>query len=268
MTGQTVPMHRAPHPSRRILTLLGAIALVVAGCSTSGGDGEAESSTTTPTKGSTTTTAGGDKTTTTGGDDPADGPTRDELEAILPAADDIGSGWTEDTSPDDNENTSFEDQCPEVADLDLDDNNDSDKVERKFKDGEERQLEVALNPSAEALDQDQLEEFVDTINGCGAITDTDDQGVTTTFDLEAETDSDYGEQGIRLQADVTVSGGDLPKDFTLTLYALLWREGTVGVQLTALDGIDESTLETVPFDTDVLTDVADDVDAQVKDLVG
>lgn len=256
--------------SRSLLTLVAAGTLLFAGCSASGGDSEADPPTTRA-EGSTTTTSGGDETTTTaGGGDPGDGPTSEELEAILPAASDIGTGWTEDDSDDDDgdEDTSFEDQCPEVADLGLDEDDDSDEVDQSFTDTDERQLEVTLKPSAETVDDEELAAFVDAINGCGTITDTDDEGITTSFDLEAMTDGDYGEQGIRLQADVTISGEGLPKELTLTLYGLLWREGTVGVQVVAFDGIDDNTFEAVPFDTDVLVGVADDLDAQVQDLVG
>lgn len=266
-------MYRHSPPSRPLSALLAVGALLVAGCSTSGGGSEGGGSTTAGGD-KTTSTSGGEDTSTSGSDEtttttePVDGPTTGDLEGILPAATDIGSGWTEDNSPDDNQNTSFEDECPEVADLGLGDDNESDKVERKFADRRERQLQVTLSPSAEALDDEQLTAFIDAVNGCGTITDTDDQGLTTSFDLEAQADNDYGEQGIRLQAEVTLSGGVLPEDLTLTLYALLWREGTVGVQLIALDGINDATFETVPFDTDVLVGLADDVDAQVKDLVG
>lgn len=67
---------------------------------------------------------------------------------------------------------------------------------------------------------------------------------------------------------MTISADSLPQDLTLTLYGLLWREGTVGVEVTAFDGIDSDTFEALPFDTDQLIAVADDLDAQVKDLVG
>jgi len=260
--------HLSP-PSRRIAAILAAGAMLVAGCSTSGGGSEGGDKTTTTGGDEPTTTSGGDETTTSTGGGPDDGPTTEDLEAILPAATDIGAGWTEDNTPDDDEeNTSFEEQCPEVADVGLGDDDDSDKVTQKFMDTEERQLEVSLSPTAEALDQDQLEAFVDAINQCGTITDTNDQGVTSSFDLEAQADRDYGEQGIRLQADVTIKSDVLPRELTLTLYSLSWREGTVGVQITAFDGIDDATFEAVPFETDVLTGLADDVDAQVENLVG
>ena len=272
-------MERSPVLGPRLLAALASAMVLFGACSAEGG-GEDAGPTTAATESTTTTPEGGDdettptttEPTTTTDDSGGDGggaPTSDELTAILPVATDVGPGWTEtEPSSDSEDDSSFDEQCPAAAELGLNDEDQSDEVHAAFVDAEERQVDITLSPSADEIDDEELADFVDALNDCGTLTETDETGLLTTLDIEATVDATYGDQGVRLQADVALSGGSLTQDVTVTIYALLWRTDTVSVELTATDGVDPTALESVPIDPELLTPLADDLDAQVNDLVG
>lgn len=266
--------------SRSLVAVAVTALLLVAGCSSSGGDDDATTTTadaattTTPDDGSTT--APDDETTTTEGDDetPTDGPTREDLEGILPEAADVGDGWDEvasdggDDAGDDEEDAALEEQCPEAAALGAnDETDDAEKAVRSFEDAAGAGVEVKLNPTAEAIDADELDQLVDAINGCGPIAVDGGDGSTTTFEFEAVVDDEYGDQGLRMQAAVSL---ELPEVgvLELTLYFLTYRDGPVGVSISGADGLDEDTLETVPIDPEILVALADGIDADLAELTG
>lgn len=254
-----------------VATVLVGAALLLAGCGASGGE-DAKADDTTTTAPATTTAPEDDKTTTTAdGSDPGDGPTSDDLEALLPSAADIGDGWKVDTSDDDSDSSALdkaiEEQCPDATALATDDDESTDSVKRSYVDGADRQIQVELSPSAMEVEDDFLDELVTAINDCPDVTFTEGT-VTTSLDLEAQTSEDYGDQAVQLHVAASITEASLSEPVTLDLYALVFRTEEVGVRITASDGLDSDTLEVTPSDGDQLTALADNLDQAVAQLVG
>lgn len=267
-----------PAVTRRLLAVLAVASLAVAGCSTSGGSDADDPTTTvadTPTTDDSPTTdvtpTTDETPTTDGGDEPTGGPSEADLEAALPTVDDLGDGWSEAPDDDDDDDSDTDDtldeQCPEVAALDFDEDDADDEVSRSFEDADDSQFDVAFSPAVREFDEDQITEYVDAINSCGEVT-VEEDGVTTTIAFEASVDDTYGDVGMRIQGDVLLTGDELPGDITLTIYGLIWRQGSVGVEVTIQDGIDPDTFEAIPADTDLALSIADLVAPRITDLVG
>ncbi|CAN5515333.1 hypothetical protein BH10ACT1_BH10ACT1_32570 [soil metagenome] len=265
-------MQTTSSPGRLALVLFTIATLTLGACSAAGSD---DASTTSSVDQSSTTAV--DETTTTDGDtttteaqDPSDGPTSDDLEAILPTAADIGSGWSVDPD-DDGDSTQTDDQldeqCPDVAALEDLSDEDLD-VEQDFTNDDNQQVVVKLNPSARAVSDDELDEYVDAANACtGSIVD-DEDGTTTKFAFDVSRTDEFGDQGIQIEGTITVSGGGLPKPVTITIYNLNYRIGSVSVEVSGQDGIDGATYASVPFDPDLLVTLGRDLESQVSELVG
>lgn len=255
-------MRSRPHLTK-IALVAASLAFLVTSCGSSSGS-DASSDTTAK----KTTTTAADKTTTT--EAAPDGPTSDELEALLPQAGPLGTGWAIDSSEKDTSDEgdkAIAEQCPGAAALTQDDGDNEDRVTRAFENTDGRQLEVSLSPSAEAVSASDLNDLIDAINSCDAITVEDAQnGTSTSFKFHAEEDTDYGDQGVRLQAVVTISSDQLDQPVELNLYGLSFRNGTVGVRVSAFDGLNEETLAVVPADTDQLVELAGNLDTETKDL--
>ncbi len=262
-------MYLTKRRSQRFLAVAATSAFLLAGCSTSGGSDAAPSTTKAP---KSSTTVVDETTTTTEAEQPAEGPTSADLEDLLPAAADLGDDWTlddtrEDSDEDDATDKALEEQCPGVAALTLTDDDDGDEVKANFLNTDNSGMEVSLTPSANDLSDDDLEAAIEAINDCDEVTLTDSDDITTTFTFSADLDPEYGDQGIRLEAEVTVEGGTIPQPVTLMVYAVFFRYGAVGVAVTGTDGIDEATFEPIDVDTDLLLELADALDQQVSDLV-
>lgn len=253
--GQTSTMQRSTPAVRAVAAVLFASSLLLAACGTS--DGSDASSTTAKADKTTTTAKGGDDdetttteaddTTTTEADAPADGPTLDQLADLLPTASDIGDGWTvvPADSDDDEDNAltqAIEEQCPVAAGLGGDDP-DEERAEVEFTNDLFQNLSVSLSTDANELSADELAQAIEDINGCGEITSTDESnGLVTSLTFQAEEDTDYGDQGIRLQGDVSLTAPELGDPVEFSLYILSFRDGTVGVSVKGADGIDQDTL--------------------------
>ena len=266
---QTGQMYLITSRSKRLLAVAATSAILLAGCSTSGSS-DAATSTTKPKVSSTTELE--KTTTTTEVDAPADGPSSSDLEALLPTADDLGPDWSVDDSvvdsaEDDASDKALDEQCPDAAALTQNGSDKEDEVKANFQNDDSSAMEVSLTSSATDLSDKDLQTAVDAINDCDDVTVTDSDGVTTTFSFEADLDPDYGDQGIRLQAEVTLDGGTIPQPVSLMVYAVFFRYGSAGVSITGTDGIDQETFETIDVDTDLLLQLADDLDQQVSDLV-
>lgn len=259
----TRPRHR-PRSSAASLALLVGVAFAACACSSSGGDAAPA-----------TTVAASSTTAGSAGDGP--GPSTAELSAILPRAIDLGEGWVEaqpsdpdsadDPSPTDQ---ALQEQCPELASLVRDEpsGDDDADVVRTFVDGDGREIEIELDPDARAFGDAELQEAVDATNACDQVELEDDDGVTTTLRFQAAVDPDHGEQAVKLQAEVTIQLPSEDEPISLTLYGLVFRTGSVGVNVTATDGIDSESLEVNRTDMELLTGLSDRLEASVDDLVG
>jgi len=249
--------------SRRFAVLAASLAFVACACGSSGSDA---SSSTTAAKTSTTVAA---KTTTTERTSSHGAkPTTRDLDAILPTAASLGKGWIVDTStsdPSDEGDKAIEFQCPSAAAL-VNPDTEADVAKAKFVDTNGSEIAVTLSPSAEPLSSAEVTQLVSAINECEDVNVTSDDGTVTTFSFQAAADDQYGDQGVHIQAAVTVTAPE-QSPIALTYYGLKFRKGTVGVSINAIDGIDaDGTV--VPADTDLLVSLASSLDAQVKDLVG
>ncbi len=252
------------------LTLVGA--LLLAGCGSSSSDGEKDTTTTeaaAPDETTTTADQADDTTTTTeAGDEPTDGPSADDLEALLPTAADLGDGWSDDPADEsDDADTTFGDavteQCPAAAALIDPDKTDNPRA--AFTDEAGAGLSVSLSPDAEEADVDAV---VAEITACEPVVIEDEDGTVTTLTLEAATTQDYGDQGLQLRAEASITHPDLAAPLVINNYLLLFRTGTVGVRINGTDGYAEDNVTAVPIDGDLLVAVADDLNTEVADLVG
>lgn len=250
------------HP-RRIVLLAASLTLLAAACGSSGSDA---SSSTTAAKASTTVAG---KTTTTEKKAKDAKVTTEDLDAILPTAATLGSGWQVDTNSDDASDEgdkAIEFQCPSAAAL-VNPDDKADTAKAAFIDDSGRQIEVRLSPSAEPLSSAEITQLVTAINECQDVNVTSDDGTVTTFSFQAAADDQYGDQGVHIQADVSLTAPGAEAPIKLTYYGLKFRNDTVGVSISAIDGVDADGTVT-PADTDLLVQLATSLDDQVNELVG
>ncbi len=258
----------SPRPARRTALAALGVALLV-GCSSDDAAAPA------------TTTAA--PATSIPADAPGPGPTPAQLIGALPTAVDLGPDWVEAppeadepdpaSGAEDPTDRAIADQCPELADLmgaEPDDaaDDDDDHVTRRFVDGDGRELSVELDPTPRMRTDADLEERVDATNRCDEVVVDDRDGVTTTLRFQAAVDPDHGEQAVKFQAVVEVSLPFEADPITLDLYGLAFRTGSVGVRISASDGLDPESLGVNRTDVELLASVSDRLEAAVDDLAG
>lgn len=263
-----------------LIALLVAALLALAGCGASGGDESA-----------TTTAADGDpaKTTTTadgGGSDGDSGSagtatvTSEQLEAILPSAEDIGPDYrvkettsatdpaeTTTTSPDeaDPSQKAFEEACPKAKELDLlNDEENLDEVTREFTTEDDRGIEVALDPTPDGFDEKTLDAIIEAFNDCGTVTFTDETMGDVSMDLSAKRLEGHGDLGAEVTFVTDFALFEIP--VTLEFHGYLFVVDGVGVSVTASGGLDSDTFESVPGDSDLLAPLSDEMEQRVKAL--
>ena len=264
---------------RRVVAVIALAALPLAACSSGGDDAastttKADRSTTTAkaSSGSTTTEADDATTTTADKGSSGDGPSQAELEALLPDATAIGDGWTKDkedssSSTDSSESDKqLEEKCPELAKVLPDDNTDS-EVRASYTGPQDRTLELSLNTESTPLTKDNVTKITDALNACGKISDTDADGYTTAMTFKAVENDAFGDVGLTMNAEVTISGKDMPKPITVSFTGHVWQRGPVQAFATGMSGIDFTTSETKPFDAAVLAQIAHRLDDDVAKLV-
>jgi hypothetical protein len=251
--GQTRAMTSTTPIYRRPAAALFAGALLLTACGTSGGSDSAKKSTTTTTEAKadkTTTTTEVEKTTTT---TEAEGPTLDELEGILPAADEFGEGWTDDDSekgPDLAIETATEDECPDAAAL-LSPPEDGEATAGYIGPDQET-VRITLTGGVDTLASDDIQAAVDSINDCDTVTAEED-GLTFTVAFEAAPNTDYGDGGVQISAAVNITDGT--DSYDVTKYRVIYTVGDIGIVITGGDGLaDDGTV--TPIDQAGLDAVA------------
>lgn len=128
-------------------------------------------------------------------------------------------------------------------------------------------LRVQLATDAEEVPADELAAAVTAISECTDVTVEDEDGMVTTISFTAEEDTDHGDQGIRIQGDVTISAPE-QGEIEFAIYILSFRHGDVGVTVQGQDGIDQRTAEVNPLDPgEVLVGLAAELDEAVGQLV-
>lgn len=192
-----------------------------------------------------------------------------QLKTLLPPASDVGSGYK--ISPPDNSNNKKIDAamskaCPDAEKLGGT-GNDSTDIERDYDGPDNKSFEVSFDPDAKSYSNSELSNLVDAVNKCKAITYTD-SGQDVSIHIHAANDGTYGDQGITLQLDLTLTSSQISKPIHVTAGGVSYRLGKVGVTVEATDGIDENTLASVPRDSATVATLAASLQAKVKKLEG
>lgn len=283
----TAPRSIASAPTLRLLAGAAALLLVLAGCSASGDDSVSSGASTTASdrsEPSTTTTEADGPTTTEDRPDPTTGTggtsdlTIDDLEAILPSASDVGSGWTarpdDESSGDDTDDDpdaterALEEKCPELADLtaELDDPAQGERdTGRVYSGPDDLQLQVGLKLDATS-DVQGMVDSVEAMDAC-SVTVTED-GTTSSIDFDARADGSRGDGGVAIDATIRLEDAMLSKPLELQLHMVVFLVDDVGVFVGATDGLSDADFTVVPSDPELLGDVADLMENRVEDLVG
>lgn len=186
----------------------------------------------------------------------------------MPTATDLGEGWSavDVDDSDDDPGPAFEDQCPELARLGGDETEeDGTEIEAAFEHTDGRSIDISLNPEAREVTDEEVDELVDAVNGCGEVTFTDDAGFETTATLNAETTGAYGDQGVRLSLAAEISGPGIPQPVSLNIAGHAYRRGNVGVEVRVTDGVDDG-LQVTPSDLDQLDSLAARIDTDLEEL--
>jgi hypothetical protein len=276
------PAHR---PSRRrpLLALAVTTALLAGGCGSSGGD----ATTTTTTAGSaptTPTTQGSTATDGSTGDEPTsttapatDGGggevSLDDLEALMPDPSVIGPDYRSNSDVEEGYDDPGEtdqamtDACPEAASLTAE-QDDAGDAERLFETDDSRQVNLRLDPTPSAnLAPDRIDAIVDAINACAPVV-LDQDGLDLTMDLAAERDDTYGDRGVTMQIQATLSHPSFPAPLEVGFRGRAFVVGSVAVTILASDGIDEDAMVAVPGDFEPAEALAAQMEAAVAELVG
>ena len=265
---------------RRLLLALVATIFVLAGCGASGGDDA------TPT---TAAAPGGSASTITpatgGGTQPVPEPattvTSQELEAILPTAEDIGPAYTvkaDDGGDDEDDVTTttepgeqdpneaaFDKACPKAKELDLmDDEVNEDEVGVEFETEDDRGIEVTLDPTPGTMDEDSLDQIIEAFNDCGVVEFEDPQSGPVKMELSAKRLDDLGDFGVEVKLDTELTLFGVP--ISVGFHGYLFSVDGVGVTVTSSTGLDPSTFGTVPGDDDLLPTISDEMETRVKTL--
>ncbi|WP_426573371.1 hypothetical protein [Aquihabitans sp. McL0605] len=252
---------------RSLIVALIAASLLFAGCGTSGGDDAA-----TDDDGAAVTTTAADSSTTEAQHAPV---SKADLESILPTADDIGpaytvkepdheqGGTTTTTVAEDPADAALAKACPEAAKLGLmDDEVNDDEVAREFSTQDGRGIEITLDPTPTGMSDAAVDDIVEALNSCDTITYTDPDSGKVSMDLSAERLADIGEYGVDVSLKASFELFEVP--VALEFHGYLFVVNGVGVTVTASSGLDQSTFETVPADTDRLEPLSIEMEQRVK----
>lgn len=245
-------MMKSSPRSWRHLLVAGVLTVTIVSCSTSGGDTDA-----------TGTTIGGDVEVTVA-----------DLEAILPTAEEVGRGYQvqpstgdDESADDDTTEAAVEAACPgmEGAFGDLGGDN-TDASEVSMLDADNRGFEVKIN-AAPGLSPETLDEQVATINGCGVIDFTNDDGSDITIILGAERTDDFGEVAVNFTMDMTVDHESLAAPYEIGFVSRSFRVGSLSSTIMVVDGGDPATMEAFPAHNDLLDEYSAEMETRLTDLL-
>lgn len=270
-------LHRSPRTGRGLAAVasLGLALGLLAGCGADGGDEAGPTTTAATTENEdTTTTEDGDTTETTETTEGAGGSVSvEDLEAIMPEAEEIGPDYRSDSDVEEGYDEPSEtddalaEACPEAARFLAEDGDDDDAVERLFETDDGRQVEIRLDPTPNTnFDVDRIDEVVEAVNACETI-DLSSDGLQLAMELGAERNDDNGDRGVQLAITATMDHADFPAPITLTGTGHSFLVGDVAVSLMVFDGVDEDAMAAVPGDHDLLTGLADRLESDVSALV-
>lgn len=244
--------------SWRHLLVVGASALAVVSCTTSGSNDSADPTTTEP--------SGRDFTTS-------------ELQAILPTAAEVGQGYRvkPDTGGGNNNDVEVEAAltaaCPGIEEAfanfgteDDDGTENENVVEVSMEDDDERGFEVKVNAEP-SLDPATVDGQIDVINGCEPFTFDGGDGSDITMTMQADRTDAFGEVAVDFTLELLIENDQLPVPVDLTFASRSFLVDTVSVTVTVSDGLDTKAFETIGRDTDLLEEFSAEMETRVTDLV-
>lgn len=265
---EPTPRHRRRNLGAAVAAV--AVTALLAACGVSGSDSSDAPPTTEQGDAATTTTDGGASPTTEAEDpDPGTVLSVEDLEAVLPEADEIGFGFDEvpggDGESDSTASDAMSETCPETAEfLDEDDDGD-DTASRVFAAADGRSFTVDLNPEPEDVDADYIAGMIDAVNGCGEFSFTASNGAEYTVVMSAERADEVGDMGVRIQQDITLVHPSLPEPVSFSQANWNFIDRTVGVELFSADGIANDGTVT-PADHEILADVGLMISTELQPL--
>ncbi len=240
--------------SRRALAVAAAALLLAVAC----GDDDDTSTAT------TTTTVADDPTTTSAPDDETEVDDEEEsgdLLALLPDVSAIDAGYTEapaedeEAGGDDEVEDALAEACPEAAAILAEDDDEDDSAEREYDGALAKSVTVGLDPTPRNLDEDSIDDAVAAVASCETVTLTQD-GLDMTIDLTAERDDTYGDRGVLMTMDLSISSPQLPAPITLQMRGRIFQVGSLGASVNVTSGFDETTFEPAPGDFELLDPLA------------
>lgn len=246
-----------PRRRQRAVALAAALALVlVTGCGAELGDA------------ATTGNGGGSEGTTGGGE--VEDLTIEQLRDLLPAAkdlpDDYRSAPNDDDEDDDETEAAIEEACPDAEALQAlmgsDAFDEALDARKKYETADGRGIEFNFTLDPSKLPEDQVDGYIDAINGCEVVEiDDPDQGELQ-MDLGAEP-VEVGDWGLVLTGEVSFEYDGQPIEIGLRSRYFV-RNG-VGLSVSTTTGLNQD-YGRVEADDDVADELAAEVDAEVQEL--
>lgn len=184
-----------------------------------------------------------------------------QVKTLLPAPADVGDGYKIDTSGDSNSDDPAMDkaikaQCPQSADLINGSAVDPNEAQRSYVAPDGRTVDVTLSPdAAHSVDfgtEAQLAADIKAIASCPSIDYVEDDGSHVVMKMQATSSRDYGDVGVLLDLDITVSGGGLPHPIDVPVRVRVFEAGDIGVVVDAAGGVVPRTTTVIPYDDDAV----------------
>jgi hypothetical protein len=222
------------------VAMLGAVLLLVAsGCGSSG-----STKSTSPAK------------------SPSKAVTLAQVTSLLPAPADVGDGYKIDTSSNDSNSddpaldAAAKRQCPASAGFFANNSSDPHVATRSYLAPDGRGITVELAPdaqhSADFGTTADLEAAIMEIAKCPTLSYTESDGSHVELKLSAAKTSEYGDLGLLLDLDITLSGAGIDKPIHMTARMRAFEVGTVGVEVQASGSIVPDTTTPIPYDSDAV----------------
>lgn len=208
-----------------------------------------------------------------------------ELESLLPTAAEIGAGYSVVTmdaaateQADEAWNKATRDACPELYEVSSDFaqlftvayGQTPTFVQRVYADAASRGVEVDLTDGGDFIPtEEQLDKIIAATNSCDTIRLSDEQtGSDVSMKLRANPDSHYGDLGMVMTMDIERKNPLLPRTVKTSGHVRTFQRGATTVSITTVDGIDLTTLRAVPVDYRLAAELAEELDAEIKQLQG
>lgn len=256
--------HRSIPSHNRVRRALAATSVAALLLATACGDDDDTAATTT----TTTTQAAGEETTR-----PPIGDA--DLRDLLPDVSALDASYREAPPEDEDEEgtddgdeveDAMEEACPEAAAL-IDQDDDEDDVEQEYVGALDRSITVGLDPTPRNLDADSIDEAVAAISSCDTVSLTQDE-LDMTIDLEAERDDSFGDRGVLLTMDLSMSHSEFPAPITLEMRGRFFQVGSLGAQVDVTSGFDDTTFEPAAGDFDLLDTLAAELESGAEAEAG